>query len=570
LGADVNDKAGADSSTAGVGSPPAGKKMSRLFALFQPQPETRPLFNTLVAFLGESRGIVRRVLLAALQNFWQPALLGAVPGLLLLVAVITLSTNPLLTLWGVLCALTMIVIGSALVLVFAFSRRALVAIPQNNYGLCKGYAPACADRPQALTNWLSALVNRLAGLPEYGNPLTFGDLWGGGNPDADQAINLAMITTNLSHGRPYRLPFDTNRFFFDPIEFAEYFPPEVVNWMVSHPRRPPTDNDPEWNGRKLMPLPKPANFPVVVATRMSLSFPILLSAVPLYAVNNTRRRIKGGKLIGQPAEVAPLEGKAAPRQADKCWFSDGGIASNFPIHFFDAPLPRRPTFGINLRSFPPGVGPEPCEANNIWMPKSNQDGSQPNWTYFESRAAYGKLLAFLNVIIDTARTWSDEAQMTVPGYRDRIVHINFDRMEGGLNLTMDPQVINRLSDRGQAAGALLAERFANPDTTATLSWDNHRWTRYRSTMALLEATLHTIGDRLALVQPGERTYKELIQRKKGVAPKAYYWKRNEQQKFADEAADDLIALAKKWRQNDQEFAEGAPNPRPELRIQPRI
>ena len=24
------------------------------------------------------------------------------------------------------------------------------------------------------------------------------------------------------------------------------------------------------------------------------------------------------------------------------------LTSNFPIHFFDAPLPRRPTFGINL------------------------------------------------------------------------------------------------------------------------------------------------------------------------------------------------------------------------------
>jgi predicted acylesterase/phospholipase RssA len=34
------------------------------------------------------------------------------------------------------------------------------------------------------------------------------------------------------------------------------------------------------------------------------------------------------------------------------WFSDGGIASNFPIHFFDAWLPRRPTFGVNLVSLP--------------------------------------------------------------------------------------------------------------------------------------------------------------------------------------------------------------------------
>ena len=30
------------------------------------------------------------------------------------------------------------------------------------------------------------------------------------------------------------------------------------------------------------------------------------------------------------------------------WFSDGGICSNLPIHFFDQPLPLRPTFAIDL------------------------------------------------------------------------------------------------------------------------------------------------------------------------------------------------------------------------------
>jgi hypothetical protein len=63
---------------------------------------------------------------------------------------------------------------------------------------------------------------------------------------------------------------------------------------------------------------------------MSLSFPILLSAVPLYAAN-FEREPRSGKF--------PLE---------RCWFSDGGLTSKFPIHFFDTPLPDRPTFGINL------------------------------------------------------------------------------------------------------------------------------------------------------------------------------------------------------------------------------
>ena len=77
-------------------------------------------------------------------------------------------------------------------------------------------------------------------------------------------------------------------------------------------------------------LPKPADLPIVFGARMSLSFPFLLSAVPLYAAN-VLRETKDGKF--------PLQ---------RCWFSDGGLASNFPIHFFDTPLPMRPTFAINL------------------------------------------------------------------------------------------------------------------------------------------------------------------------------------------------------------------------------
>ena len=66
---------------------------------------------------------------------------------------------------------------------------------------------------------------------------------------------------------------------------------------------------------------------MVVMARMSLSFPGLIAAVPLYAVDYN----------GDQSVVRHL-------------FSDGGISSNFPMHFFDSLLPTRPTFGINLAS----------------------------------------------------------------------------------------------------------------------------------------------------------------------------------------------------------------------------
>ncbi|MER3469044.1 MAG: hypothetical protein C4314_03515, partial [Thermoflexus sp.] len=68
-----------------------------------------------------------------------------------------------------------------------------------------------------------------------------------------------------------------------------------------------------------------ADLPVVVATRMSLSFPVLVSAVPLYTV----RRSAVDRLRAQGRN------RLEPGDLQRNWFSDGGIASNFPIHLFD-------------------------------------------------------------------------------------------------------------------------------------------------------------------------------------------------------------------------------------------
>src|SRR4051812_48408139 len=89
-------------------------------------------------------------------------------------------------------------------------------------------------------------------------------------------------------------------------------------------------------------LPPAEDLPVAFAARLSLSFPVLISAVPLYSikVDAFSRRVEGTRLR---LEVADLK---------KNWFSDGGICSNFPIHFFDHWLPTRPTFGISLGEMP--------------------------------------------------------------------------------------------------------------------------------------------------------------------------------------------------------------------------
>ena len=96
-------------------------------------------------------------------------------------------------------------------------------------------------------------------------------------------------------------------------------------------------------------------------------------------------------------------------------------------------------------------------------------------------------------MFDTVRNWADTELMALPGYRDRIVHVKLASNEGGLNLNMPPEIITAVSVRGERAGELLAARFApdpgkDPKTgkDIELTWDNHRWVRYRSMMAALE------------------------------------------------------------------------------------
>ena len=88
--------------------------------------------------------------------------------------------------------------------------------------------------------------------------------------------------------------------------------------MEAHPPPPGAGREGERARRRLealaplRPFPAPDDLPVVVAARMSLSFPILISAVPLHALDLTRRAtreaveaVENGRTPAQPlvAEV---------------------------------------------------------------------------------------------------------------------------------------------------------------------------------------------------------------------------------------------------------------------------
>jgi hypothetical protein len=356
-------------------------------------------------------------------------------------------------------------------------------------------------------------------------------------------VNLQMMTTNLSQRRPYSLPFEAGEeFWFDPDELLHFFPLRIVEHMVRHSPGETVGQ----GGQKLFALPPSRQTPVVVAARLSLSFPGLICAVPLYAINH-----------------APPVVSAKP---ERCWFSDGGITSNFPVHFFDSPVPRWPTFAIDLMPIAPGQElDEEDQGNNVWLTKTNTDGIAEEWLGWEGKSDFKQLSGFAASIFRTAQNWIDNRQMRGAGFRDRIAHVWMSDDEGGMNLAMEAEKIERLAKRGAAAAAELAERFRpDPPEGVELTWDNQKWIRYRAYMDLLErrgrearrgfldATLGTPLERMR------------------AAPPSFPWESPGQGKFADPEVDGLVAEFEAWDGGEERFSGNAPTPRTEPWSIPRV
>lgn len=516
---------------------------SNLFSLFQPQPGTRPLFELLCAAIGSKKRRLYRILWAVLKNFPFAVIIGVLPGCILGLLALATATS-FIEVWSLLCAFLLVIGGAGLAAVTATWLVAVRAVPGNSFGLCVGHGDQDARRPQQLTDWLTDFLDRLAGKTEKEGPLTFGDLWGTDNEHAERDVNLQLMTTNLTHGRALTIPFEQNIFYFKQEELRSFFPERVVRWMMEHPRA----NDSSTKYFPLCPLPDPAHLPVVVGVRLSLSFPALLSAVPLYAVH-----YEGDS--GSERVVSPTP--------ERCWFSDGGICSNFPVHYFDQALPRWPTFAINLRPI------DDAFINGVWMPQTNNQGLGEWWNQFDKGSGLQKLAGFVGAVLGTMENWLDNAQTKMPGFRDRVVQIGLRSDEGGMNLNMSTPVIKEVARKGTEAANMLIERFATDNTTQPLSWDNHRWVRYRSTMALVENLLERFAQAYENPMRNDRSYAELIVRGKGELPKSYPWNPPEQRNLRLDQTKNLVALAEQWKAIDKSFVQGAPRPRPILRIMPR-
>lgn len=534
---------------------------------------------------GLSLPVSRRVLRAAAHlagGFW----LASAIWLVFAAAWIWISAlwggtlTPLLFVSGVVIAVILWVVT----LVVLTVKRLTKDVPANSFGVCTGLQQSGSKHP-GFTDWLSDTVDDLAGFAPRTTPLTFADLERGGDPDDPdldrRPISLKMITTCLSYGRPYEMPIRSYEYFYDPQEWKALFPQYVMDylngdqpdpeWMrgqrlddwkwetklAAAAVAPPTAGARRWRHtaeearraddfdvtavaeldvaaeidglRPRTPHPSLARLagadrlPVIVAMRMSMSFPGLISAIPLWVVRFNSRRTRLAQKAYAAGDTALAE--KIGLDFEKLWFSDGGLCSNFPIHLFDAPLPSRPTFAINLDRFTDDTQRNPREDAEFWPSPEDSPSKRPWVNYVYARTNSDELfptyreipdtglsaaVRFGTSMFNTSRNWQDNSYLAAPGYRDRIVRVRQTGAEGGLNLNMPTHVIKGLVERGRYAARALTTQFTTPTFSNKAGeftgWDNHRWYRYRSLVATLPTFMEGFArghDAMADIDPAQ-------------------------------------------------------------------
>ena len=545
-----------------------GGGQTKLFSLFHPSPGGERLFRLFVGFFSKKKGwagiwtIVKELLADYLLR---PNLsLPRHRGILLLLIAGTLLLGALCVLYPVTVLPLLLVLltnltAIAVLLLGLVGWRLLDDVRSQlggpGCGLCTGMGPE--GGPQGFTEWLHEGIQAASGR-DLKNPLTFRDLWDApGGPDLDlyrdgwierpQSIALQMMSTNLTHGRACGLPLNDNseQLYFRQADLEPYFPAEVMRHLCAC--SPVLDG---YQHLGLRRLPQ-AELPVLVAARLSLSFPVLFKAVPLWAIPK----------IGQPY---------------RCWFSDGGICANFPIHLFDAVLPRWPTFGITLvdrQHASAKVGKVWIHEANVVPPELRQPTSQPR----PAPPSLGSLFTFLASILGAARRWNDNATARLPGVRERIVNIYLDpsSSKGGLNLTMPPKDLFELAELGQQAGQKLVTRYitaapgAQGKTVASLHWDEHRWIRFSTFVRAVEGKMARFTQSAAEkahAKPLNQVMRELTLPPMAGTPLQEYALTRTQARAMRKAARALAELESSLRASSTVTQPFEPSPQPELRL----
>ena len=337
-----------------------------------------------------------------------------------------------------------------------------------------------------LVDWIEKGLEDLAGKTTV---VTFADL-------EDAGIELRLFTSNLSEERPVLLPlrsedevYDREALFFARTrDLQTLTPPSVLSYLEAQ-AQDKVEHRTEglrWDHR-MIPIRLDATLPVSFGVRMSLSYPGLLSGVRLYEYIGPR-----------PASGVEIKSFNDPRLRE-VWFSDGGIARNFPVDVFDKWVPSHPTYAIDLedselsRTVPAVPDPDQAgEPSNEVAPTSDQcrvvlpKAKDLSRVLPQAKPIEG-FPGFLWSMFSLARNHADRDAARRTGARERICTVYLERHEGGLNLNMPDDVVKGLLGRGQRAG----------DALLNMREHEHYWVRARG---LLEH-LHELAEELSAANP---------------------------------------------------------------------
>lgn len=594
-------------------------KKTVMLSLFQPAEPAQKLFNLIVDILNDHYknnqpsgkkkfglwGIALKHILRNIGPIWPLTLFISLSVMLVQIAILrygydgtalefisyqSVSGKDLLSLgiWIVASYLIVLVVKFLYWIVVDLKKDILNGMIKNDLGLCRGSSQYSREGEPvpALIEWMHEAVQRGAGLRIDGTPLTFEDLWraplwpGGASPVLDKngvpterSINLEMITTNVTHGRPYRLPLlkSDPRLFFDVKMWEKFFPAEVMNWLVkvSEPYKPISPQDPSASSadQNLRELPT-GKLPILVAARLSLSYPLLFSTVPVYAIDYDETKDE--------------------RIIRLCRFSDGGLCSNFPIHFFDSALPRWPTFGLSLDDR------KPEDKVAVRLPMHQDDGKFDGWypielndgTYSAQASElndqrmqpekFRVLSRFLWSAYLTSKDWRDRTAIKMPHVRRRVVRLGLRAAlgEGQLNIGMsEEKILNMAKIYGTASGKLLCDAYAPEDGSnePTDAWREHLWVR-------LHVLLEGVGDLLdrfgvASATEGHTVDTNQILQKATIEPAIKNAIDN--RVISDSQRDELRALVSRIVDLESALSSRGevphkPEPLPELRLRPPL
>jgi predicted acylesterase/phospholipase RssA len=505
---------------------------TRLKHLFGPDPETARLYEVVSAPFTASEGGVRKAVVAALRGYWQWTAVGIL-GALALVALFLWLLPASVTGWAA-TVLALLVVGTGLLSVlalvgFMIYRDLTRRVPANGFGLCRANSEP-SDAPDAapdkMTGWLYGLYQRLAGKP-MNAPLTFGDLWQAKRRDDEQGIRLSLMAVNLSLGRPVRITHDDDHhtleedeeYWFDAEEFARLFPRVVVDHMVAA-----AEAEPDARSGRYLRFPRMEKVPIIVGVRLSFALPILFSAVRLYKRDATR---------------LPIERRA--RQAvpgtalEPCWFVDGGVCTSLPIHLFDKPMPRWPTFAVNLRSLHPDARERDGEPLRVWMDyefaanpahgllrewwkRIDVDARPGDPTGYDPVPPATQLRRLMGAMFATAIGWVDGSQLRLATCRDRVAHVCLEPRQGAFNVDTDASAIRKLAELGRTGGSKLVEHFGR---SGAIGWPAHRAVRYLAAMQLAARFIDDFGTGFRSgrsVSAGERAIESALAKTGFVGP----------------------------------------------------